>query len=39
MNELYLNMIGINSDMLTHYAMDTGYLPIPLYFSEDNVNL
>ncbi|CAD8079217.1 unnamed protein product [Paramecium sonneborni] len=39
MNELYLNIIGINSDMLIHYAMDTGFLPIPLYFSENNLNL
>lgn len=34
MNDEYLNYIGINSEMVIHYAMETGYLPIPLYFSE-----
>ncbi|CAD8171820.1 unnamed protein product [Paramecium octaurelia] len=36
MNDLYLNAIGINSEMAVHHAMETGFLPIPLYFSEDN---
>ncbi|CAK94868.1 unnamed protein product (macronuclear) [Paramecium tetraurelia] len=36
MNELYLNLMGINSEMLIHHAMETGNIPIPLYFSEDN---
>lgn len=36
MNDLYLNSIGINSEILIHHAMETGNLPIPLYFSEDN---
>ncbi|CAK87759.1 unnamed protein product (macronuclear) [Paramecium tetraurelia] len=36
MNDLYLNAIGINSEMAVRHAMETGFLPIPLYFSEDN---
>ncbi|CAD8135741.1 unnamed protein product [Paramecium octaurelia] len=36
MNELYLNLMGINSEMLIHHAMETGNIPIPLYFSQDN---
>ncbi|CAD8054928.1 unnamed protein product [Paramecium sonneborni] len=39
MNDLYLNFIGINSDMVIHHASETGYLPIPLYFSENNYSL
>lgn len=34
MNDEYLNYIGINAEMVIHYALDTGFLPIPLFFSE-----
>ncbi|CAD8077147.1 unnamed protein product [Paramecium sonneborni] len=39
MNDLYLNSIGINYEMVIHHAMETGYLPIPLYFSENYQSL
>ncbi|CAK87946.1 unnamed protein product (macronuclear) [Paramecium tetraurelia] len=32
MNDLYFIAIGINSEMRGHYALETGFLPIPLYF-------